>query len=77
MPLEPLLVLFSGHSTSGRDHSTGEINRSLNLQKSSFLHGLESAEFGAVPSREFDLHTIGHGQNHEASVGVLDIRDMI
>jgi hypothetical protein len=69
--------LFSGHSTGEHDHSTGEINRSLNLQKSSFSDRLESAEFVTVPSREFDLHAIGHRQNHKAPIGVFDICDMI
>jgi hypothetical protein len=69
--------LFSGHSTGEHDHSTDEINRSLNLQKSSFSDRLESAEFGTVPSREFDLHAIGHRQNHKASVEILDICDVV
>jgi hypothetical protein len=46
-----LLVMFSRHSTGEHDHSTGEINRSLNLQKSPFLDRLEFAEFRALPTR--------------------------
>ena len=45
--------------------------------KKTFLNRLQPAEFATMPSRQFNLHAIGHSQDHEAAFDVFHIGDMV